>query len=491
MIYLFWALGSFGVFSFYLGIYFPIVVSVGIFLFSASYLILLASSSRVGPLSLLLFLVFLLPFIHVVPYLWFDFLAESPQLLWGLQANPYMVSEPIIEIMAMIGAIGAIGVLLGSYQPMRQTMRSYRFKSLQGHGGFSQTLSPGSFFLLIAVAVAISWLNAPVDTIFSVEYTKSKSMIDELNFPSIWMFSYVLMLLCLADSIFEGRTDVKRLKTGLVLAASGLIVVWFQLLRGDRESLPAVVAGAVMYSYWARTTQMPRTRSSWRPYVIGLGTLFCVHAVSHVTGIARSALKDISTISELPGVIAELIRVGAIRFDSLLSGTWSGALLTPLSVAGAYVNGVLEFDFGQTYLDLAASIIPGFLADFLGYMRPIDGSSGPAWKMTYGIGGTHAIVVPFMSFGMSGVLLIVAIWAFVFSRMERHLVRNPSATHLALLGTIVMAAPHWLWYGEKNIVNALIIWVVCSMIYRVLLLKRSHVTPRVEFESVSAARQNA
>jgi hypothetical protein len=127
---------------------------------------------------------------------------------------------------------------------------------------------------------------------------------------------------------------------------------------------------------------------------------------------------------------------------------------------------------GQTYLDLLSSIIPGFLADWIGYTRPIDALHGPAWEMIYGLGGTHAVVVPFMDFRMTGVFMIVAVWSFAFSRLEHYLINHLTASNLSLLGIIATAIPHWLWYGEKNIINALIIWFLLSILYKVRLLKR-------------------
>lgn len=462
MFYLSLIAGTLGILLFHFGIFFPIWVSIGIFVISASYLVRLVSRHRTGPLSLLIFLVFSLPFIHLVPYLWFDF-ASYPDDLWGLQANPYMTDPAIIELMGMIGAVGVLGFLVGVYQPGQGVFR-HQFPA--SNNLRQRTLSIAGFLILIAIAVAISWANAPAETIFGADYTKSKSLIEGFNFPSIWMFSYILILFCVADAIFETQQRIRKLKRAVLLAASVIIVFWFQLLRGDRECLPAVVGGLMMYFVWGTSDHRRKLTSGWKIYCFAIFAAFSIHAISHITGIARSALSELTNLSEIPALIDDLIQVGAIRTDSLLSGTWSGVLMTPLSIAGDYLNGSLAYDYGQTYLDLLASVIPGFVADFIGYARPIDGSMGPAWKMTYGIGGTHGVVIPFMAFGMSGVFLIVALWSFVLSRLERHVIRKPSIPHLALLGTIVMAAPHWLWYGEKNILNALTIYLVCLVAYK-------------------------
>jgi hypothetical protein len=47
--------------------------------------------------------------------------------------------------------------------------------------------------------------------------------------------------------------------------------------------------------------------------------------------------------------------------------------------------------------------------------------------------------------------------------------RKVSVIKLSLLVTIAMASPHWLWYGEKNGFNALVLWLILAFFYRVSL----------------------
>jgi len=89
--------------------------------------------------------------------------------------------------------------------------------------------------------------------------------------------------------------------------------------------------------------------------------------------------------------------------------------------------------------------------------------------MRYGLGGTHAAVVPFMNFRLLGVLVIPALWAYIFTRYEKGAMKRLSVANLALLCTVAMAAPHWLWYGEKNGFNAMVIWMLLTFLYRLSL----------------------
>ncbi len=115
------------------------------------------------------------------------------------------------------------------------------------------------------------------------------------------------------------------------------------------------------------------------------------------------------------------------------------------------------------------------MAEALDYERPLSATAGPAWEMRYGKGGTHASVLPFMNFRMVGVFLIPALWSYIFLRYERSALRHISVINLGLLTTITMSSAHFLWYGEKYGINALILWGVFAFFYRVSLsLSRRH-----------------
>jgi hypothetical protein len=169
-----------------------------------------------------------------------------------------------------------------------------------------------------------------------------------------------------------------------------------------------------------------------------------------------------------------------------LYGTWSAILLTPLSVAGDHIYGLLAVKRGQDYINLFMSIIPGFVADAIGYIRPIDASHGPAWEMRYGIGGTHATVVPFMDFRMLGVFLVPAIWTFVINCYEKMALQEINVIKLSLLVTIAMASPHWLWYGEKSGLTALLLWLILAFFYRLSLGLSCFMAAQWPFPSATA-----
>jgi hypothetical protein len=318
--------------------------------------------------------------------------------------------------------------------------------------------------------------------LFTAVYTESKSVLDDTKFGSAWMASYVLLAFALCDAILDQSSVRKAFKMKAIFGAIAFVVLFLQLLRGDREVVPFVLAALLVYLYWARPlTQKRQLQFPWRKVFTG-GFLLVV--VSMVIGASRHLLTDIQDVGQLVDLFANLYESDAIGISNLLHGTWSAVLLTPLSVAGDYVYGLLPYKLGEDYLNLFLSIPPGFMADAVGYKKPIDALSGPAWEMRYGLGGTHASVLPFMNFRMLGVLAIPALWAYIFSRYEKRAMKKLSVTNLALLCTVALAAPHWLWYGEKNGFNALVIWMLLVFFYRLSLsLGRNSSTQKVYFSS--------
>jgi len=472
-----WSTGLAGTWLFHEGFYLPIVVSAAAIALVTWHLLSLYKQSRVGPLTLLLYVSYALPFIHVLPYIWFDFDAESPLILWGLAVNPYMTEKAIIELMSMMGAVGAAGFAAGASLLQGKLSIGLSSEVIFRYRPCGKTLSMPVFLAWVVIAIILTWISAPADTVFTAVYTESEAITANWNFSSAWMFSYAFLVFALADSMFESSPRIGKLKRRIVLYAILLIVIWFQLLRGDRESLPFVLAALLMYYVWGKgLLGSAKDRVKLNLPMMFL-FVFVVFVAAYLVAALRYSLTGVSSISDLINVISDLGGAGAFQFDTFITGTWSAVLLTPLSVAGDHINGSLPLKYGQTYLDLLGSIVPGFVADWIGYARPIDSMKGPAWEMTYGQGGTHAVVVPFVDFRIVGVFMIVGLWSFAFAKIERFAVKHLTVSNLALLGVIAMAIPHWLWYGEKNIMNALIIWLMLSVFYRVRLANSAVQSP--------------
>lgn len=461
-------MGLCSVVFFYFDKYLPIWLSVTVFVSITINMWIGYKRKDIGVLMLLLWTVYALPFIHVVPYLWFDFENESPILLWGLVVNPYMVNQRVIELTAMLGSVGGIGFILGT-SISRKKIQAVQLSKAAFYGSMGKTFSIPIFIIWTGTGVLFSWLNAPSSSLFTSVYTDSKSALEGANFGSAWMFSYIILAYSFCDAIIEKKADKRKIKKRIILSAVGFVVIFLQLLRGDRESVSLVFGLILIFFYWAAPiTLTKKIDIPWSKIAFG-GFLLVV--ISMVLGATRSSLIDISNLGQMIDLLAELYKSDTIGLSNVLNGTWSAVLLTPLSVAGDYVYHLSSAKYGKDYLDLFLSIPPGFVADFFHYTRPIGETSGPAWEMRYGLGGTHATVLPFMNFRMIGVLFIPFLWAAFFTLYEKMAMKKISVTNLSLLCSIVMAAPHWLWYGEKNVINVMFIWMIINFGYRVLTAK--------------------
>ena len=448
------------------GVSFPIAVSSLILVLSALTIWRLYSERLAGPLLVLLFVAYALPFIHVFPYLWFDFDKDYPDTLWGLVANFYMRDRETIELMAMIGAIGATGFVIAGLLLRLPFSPDWSSQMTGRNQRAEKTLRMPGFVVWVSIAVLMSWLAAPSKLVFEAAYTQSAAISSGWNFSSAWMISYVMLIFALSDSLFEKSARVRRAKLYVVVTAVLFVVVWLQLLRGDRESVPLVIAMLLMFFAWGKQLHGKSKGTGSVNWYMPAAAVVVLLVASFLVGALRHSLVGVDRIVGLATTLVSLSETGVIRVEDLAKGTWTGALLTPLSVAGDYVRNLLPLNLGKDYVNLIASIMPGFVADWVGYVRPIDATKGPAWQMTFGMGGTHAVVLPFMNFRMGGVFVIIAVWAIIVGMLENRTVRRLTIARLSLLGTMALAIPHWFWYGEKYIINAVLIWLFFSLAHR-------------------------
>ena len=237
-------------------------------------------------------------------------------------------------------------------------------------------------------------------------------------------------------------------------------MVVLQFLRGDRESIPWILAVILLILVWH-----PYSKGKNRafPKATLLIVFVVMFAVSSMVGYSRSRISGLNDISSAVNVGLKVFTENPEFFK----GTWTAVLLTPLSVAGEYVKVSPHLLYGKDYLNLILSLPPGFLADALNYERPWSLGRGPATEMLYGLGGTHASVLPFRNFGIIGVF-IINYWIFdILTKMEKKWYKRPSMKTTLLLPVLITVFPHWLWYGEKNILNGLMMFYILYFGYKI------------------------
>ena len=180
-------------------VYFSVKYSVIIILVSIVYFIKLFRKKRIGIVSLLFFLVFTLPFLHLIPYLWTDLTVRTDRV-WGLVANPFQFNNDIMNLVGMMSTCGMMGMILPTL--------FIRKKNLHGVISDKSKIVRKSmplvlWFIWLVIGLILSIISAPQESVLDAAYTSVGSVSRELNVNSAWLLSYVILLFALYDSLVE------------------------------------------------------------------------------------------------------------------------------------------------------------------------------------------------------------------------------------------------------------------------------------------------
>ena len=407
--------------------------------------------SRFSLLCRFILLLYALPFVECTTYLFHDadYFRQQPAL-WGLTANPYNQDLATIERLTLIGAIGVLalvaGMLVGTAVGRRQPARMESGKRLH----------VASAAVLAGLALVFTWVSAPRFTIFTMRYTESPTFGGSLSLNTAYLLSYVFAVAVVVDALAEKPRRERTIKFILAGIMLGVIVIWFQFLRGDRESVALLAAVGALFVIEGQFNEPPARAKKRLGVMLAVGIV--VYLTAQVVGVMRS---------EAVGRGLETTFSAVRPSVTLVHGTWSAVLLSPLSVVGDFERGLMRPAWGQTYVDYVLSLPPGIVAQALGYTRPIDGTRGPAWQMRYGIGGTHLLVVPFMNFRSPGVIIILFLCGILVGVVDVHAGRG-RVRDLLLYGAFFVLGPFWVWYGDLSLVRGIMSFMIVWPIYRLL-----------------------
>ena len=441
----------------YLWIVPPIWYSVVILILYAALIFYLYNIGVIGILVLIYWIVLMVPYIHLVPYIWFNFGVDTEPLIWEIAVNPYMLDEKVINLTAAIGAVAAIGFIFAIYFSTLSCASVERQSKISFEA--RKTLPIKLWLIGLVIAIFLSWISVSDGSFFSTNSSIPFSY--QMNFASAWLLSYAFLTFLFTDAVGDQVKFKRNLKLILLCSTVTYISFIFQFLKGDREIIPLIFGLILIYFYWG--VKDAASRINWK--IIFFGVIF-LYLVSMIIGLVRSNSFGINSINDFLNLVYQSLFGFNFNISKTLHGTWSAVLLTDLSVAGDEINGVLPINYGKDYINLALSIMPGFIADLLGYVRPVDSFSSVAWEMRYGIGGVHATVLPFLNFRLPGVFLITGIWTYLIVMIEKKALILSGPISKALLGMLVTCAPHWIWYGEKVVINTIIMWALIAFIYK-------------------------
>lgn len=437
----------------------PIRVSLAIFFLLLVWSFLSMRVTRLSLLPRLFIVIYALPFTTLIGYFF-----DRDYVWWDTLARIQLIRTPrVSESLVMLGIIGLAGMTMGMRIADVFSHRGRRSPPVR-----PATLPIPVFLFLLGASLLLSKLSTPTSTIlidpYSAEGTESPAEL--LNFNSAQLVSYILLLILYIDierHVLLGYST--RWRMALVVGSLVFIVVFFQILTGNRESVGLIVAMIALY-----LTGPPRERSVRR---------------SHLRRLAFQRFKRVALPVSI--VVVLFLGLGAIRgtlstrgWDSgfgeyvregYAQSTWTAVLLTNLSVASDFASGSLEYDHGRTYLGFVISLPPGVVTNALGWQRPIDTVEGNPGAVIQergiGTGGLHISVLPFQSFGAVGLLAIMAIIGYWIVRLE---LRNSywSLWRRMLYGLVTLSSVRWFWYGDMALVRALMIGFLVLVLYRLL-----------------------
>lgn len=417
--------------------------------------------NRVGALGWLAILIYLLPFNHLLGYLIFGY--DDVRSVWTLnpKIGPYLTDRTLVDLVGCIMASAVLGIAVA----VSLNCLPYRVECSCRHASNQyQTLNKTQFVLLLLVSIFLAWASMPSDSIINVAYTESSAKLSWFNWPSAWLLSYVIIAILYSDCILDKSRNSRR-KLIYLNSAMFYLVVVNDLGSGKRTSIPLLFALFFFYvfHYCDKSSAIGKNRG----LVTAILAVIVVF-IANLHGALRGELFDINSMSELVFFFNELLERNLLGFNMLTHGTWTDVLMTPFSAAFDYIDGRGP-SYGVDYWNMVLSIPPAFLASAIDYTRPWDSSQGPAWEMIFGNGGIHATVLPFRNFGLIGVVAASAIYITLLLIVEKRIAKKYSVLNISMYISVISVLPHWLWYGEKPIINALIYVAIMNMIYHIMV----------------------
>lgn len=431
----------------------------------------LVKTSQFSVLSRLFLFVFCLPFLHGIEHWGYDFSETWDNMVWGLMGNAYNTDRTIVEMLFMVGVAGTSALVSGLL--LASNLPSSLFAKLS-RPGFCPKLNYLQYVVFCLLAIVLTYFSAQPQTVLTSNYGEQQSALESYNMNSGWLLAFTLFLGLFIKTMDAENKREKTMKMVILAVTLLIIVVPVQLLRGERESISLVgtLLLLILFPIGKRiATQLLMKRIAFLA-LLSLPVILFAQVLGEVRSIASSGnFWDLWTYSD----------------HRYFTGTWTGSLLSILSVTGDKYLGLSGLLAGNTYLDYLYSLPPGFLTRLLGIERPIDGTGGLAWQMRFGIGGTNISVVPLLNFGVFGMFLFLLMTGFMVGVIERRANFHPTFGNKLLLSVMLLLAPFWIWYGDMYFIRGMMIFVI---VYFLLFILSKDTKKEQSLEEFTVCGQN-
>ena len=338
-----------------------------------------------------------------------------------------------------------IGLMLGARKSLQFAMLSNTEKKESSNWKLTFFLSI-PFIFIISLLVAHS--NGPL--VFNAGYHGRVSDLPMGVIPSMGVSFLLLSFVAISKShIKYGR---------LLVFGSGLfLLLWAMLLRGDRnDALSALLGVLVIYG-------VVRGRS-FNLKLKSFLLVFFFMAMIDIYGSVRSLDIGSTSLNQIASILVnERFSSDIVKF-----GTVSAIASTFSNTVWAVDSGVLDYAWGQSYLEFIPRTLPKFL-------YPDRPKSYALMFESLGLrtgGGFFELAEAYMNFGLVGCFIFPLLISFFISRVfSNALIKQDFFSYAMLIGmlSVFFRATWYQSFGfYRGATISITIYLVCWLIHQVI-----------------------
>ncbi len=369
---------------------------------------------------------------------------------WTWLAHQRNALTDLINLkIAIVGLMGILGMYLG----MSISNMNYSISNTKFHYPSKKILNKSQFIFWSFLCLFFSFLSAPSNTIFEAAYFMGEStkLFSIVNFNAGFLISYIIACFLYID-YERDKSGLKKMKKYIWYFSFFTIVLFFQILRGDREFIGLILGYSLIRMY-----EPFRNNFSINTSLI----------------LIKKKLKKYLLFGSI--LIILLLYIGIVRFSAaegtlLITGLFMNApwKMTTLSFLAFFSDEKLSvLQYGKSYLDYLLSIVPTFVYKIFGFDSPSWSNNIAANLVETNLtsGGSHVSLVPLSNFGIYGVFIILFIYSFSVVKLEKKAITLGSIYFMIWI-SLVISLPFWFWYGEMAAIRGLMASTILYYIFQ-------------------------
>lgn len=401
------------------------------------FILLLFFQKRFVPYNFLVKLMILFFSTPILPL--YGYLFSSDYDWTWIQYQRENLTKMIDFKITLIGLIGILSIYISQI-----ITRVDQIKTSPFNYPSKNSIGLLNFVFLLLLSLFCSYLSAPANTIFEGAYYSfvSVKFFNIPNFNAGFLISYIILIFLFLD-IERDNTKSSFLKKALWYIIFFIIVIFLQLLRGDREFIGLILCLILVNVYKPIRIKTPSTNNNrlvinnvWK-YILFF--LFFIILLLYI-GIVRYSAMD-----------GEFLITGLF-----LASPWNMATLSFLAFFASDFS--QSYTYGLTYLNYLLSLLPSFFYKLFNIDSPAWNENLAAKLVDTNLtsGGVHVALISISNFGIIGLIIIIFFYTYFANKIEKLAIEKGSKYLLIWIG-IICALPLWFWYGEMAVIRGVMI----------------------------------